>query len=768
MPIQLINLGSSPNDGTGDTLRAAGAKCNNNFALITPLSAIDIPLIPAAHVTHDIGAPLSAFRHIYCHGLSAVNALSASVLSASVLSVSTISASEVSADTAVLTTLTSTSLSSFETQIVNLTSTSVSSSNITLQGTLDGYITIQGTLDGLITGPVVCSLSSPGNILSFYFANTASFPSPVTYHGAIAHSHADGRMYFAHGSAWHPLANATGLDPNNSLYSSFTSGYSALSAVEDSEARWDIAYMSVVTNSAAWFEGQGGGAGISIADGAAKVGAVSGMQTCWTGDGSTQTFTLPYSSVNAFDLIVDIGGVIQSPTNDYDVVTNTQTLCFFSPPPNTLDICVRRFVGDSFVGVPTNNVSDTLTANGSLTAFALSRDVHYDRDLLVTLDGLVQVPTLHYTLSTVGLSASELTAPYDTVVFDTPPTNGTRIEARHLSTSTVSAFTSAYTISLTEVSNITGLNITDVSNVSALSSATASPVSGTEVLKIIDLEPQLDRAWSPLDIPGLIAWFDPTPLSAGGGLGLSTTNTNQVTSWMPKGMYALDSVNYPGVSAWLGYDNSQYTATGSYGPEYEAAYGGGGYVHMKNGYFQDPLMTGTGTSTTENGYASLTGVAYTGFVAFVDSSQSNTGQLNTCCPPILDHNYHGNTGGVGTSLIDSVYSAGGISDGAAYVNGAYLHTFTQSTGSRSVGNVQKMASTRFIEILNDIETHNKTTCSGICKQSRYIDRQLWCTVSDLFFFDRHPTEYQRKKLFKWLQSRYLNSSGETKLWETGW
>lgn len=40
-----------------------------------------------------------------------------------------------------------------------------------------------------------------------YYANTAAFPSAATWHGAIAHSHADGAMYFAHGGSWIKLGN---------------------------------------------------------------------------------------------------------------------------------------------------------------------------------------------------------------------------------------------------------------------------------------------------------------------------------------------------------------------------------------------------------------------------------------------------------------------------------------------------------------------------------------------------------------------------------
>lgn len=56
--------------------------------------------------------------------------------------------------------------------------------------------------DGAITAPQV------GSIIPFYFANQAAFPSASTYHGAIAHSHADGAMYFAHGGVWSRLLDA--------------------------------------------------------------------------------------------------------------------------------------------------------------------------------------------------------------------------------------------------------------------------------------------------------------------------------------------------------------------------------------------------------------------------------------------------------------------------------------------------------------------------------------------------------------------------------
>ena len=51
----------------------------------------------------------------------------------------------------------------------------------------------------------------------FYYANQTDFPSATTYHGAIAHSHADGAMYFAHGGSWVKLQNASDSSDSQDL-----------------------------------------------------------------------------------------------------------------------------------------------------------------------------------------------------------------------------------------------------------------------------------------------------------------------------------------------------------------------------------------------------------------------------------------------------------------------------------------------------------------------------------------------------------------------
>jgi len=69
-------------------------------------------------------------------------------------------------------------------------------SNLTFDSSTNTFGTTNITTTGAITAPQV------GNMIPFYYANQAAFPSAATSHGAWAHSHADGAMFFAHGGSW--------------------------------------------------------------------------------------------------------------------------------------------------------------------------------------------------------------------------------------------------------------------------------------------------------------------------------------------------------------------------------------------------------------------------------------------------------------------------------------------------------------------------------------------------------------------------------------
>ena len=72
-------------------------------------------------------------------------------------------------------------------------------------------------------GTAADSAIQPGVVNPVYFANQAAFPDATANHGAVAHSHADGAMYFAHGGTWSELANASdvpSVDPNTVITNS--------------------------------------------------------------------------------------------------------------------------------------------------------------------------------------------------------------------------------------------------------------------------------------------------------------------------------------------------------------------------------------------------------------------------------------------------------------------------------------------------------------------------------------------------------------------
>ena len=123
----------------------------------------------------------------------------------------------------------------------------------------DSLITIDDT--GAITAPAA------GSVIPFYFASQFAFPSASTYHGAIAHSHSDGAMYFAHGGSWNRLANSSevqvgarstfqtitsSLANNGTAYPDITSAFKSycMFKIETDKAAWVRVYTSKAARSA--------------------------------------------------------------------------------------------------------------------------------------------------------------------------------------------------------------------------------------------------------------------------------------------------------------------------------------------------------------------------------------------------------------------------------------------------------------------------------------------------------------------------------------
>jgi hypothetical protein len=103
------------------------------------------------------------------------------------------------ADTSVLVTLAGTQTLTNKT-LTSPTITGVSPT-VTLAGDLTGSVALTNLGNGTLTG-TISNNSVSSNKLNLLYPNTSAFPNASTHHGSIAHSHADGAMFFAHGGNW--------------------------------------------------------------------------------------------------------------------------------------------------------------------------------------------------------------------------------------------------------------------------------------------------------------------------------------------------------------------------------------------------------------------------------------------------------------------------------------------------------------------------------------------------------------------------------------
>ena len=65
------------------------------------------------------------------------------------------------------------------------------------------------TLTDIINTAGLLDVSAGANKIVFYYNALTDLPSASTYHGAIAHVHATGGLYFAHGGVWIRLNDET-------------------------------------------------------------------------------------------------------------------------------------------------------------------------------------------------------------------------------------------------------------------------------------------------------------------------------------------------------------------------------------------------------------------------------------------------------------------------------------------------------------------------------------------------------------------------------
>ena len=203
-----------------------------------------------------------------------------------------------------------------------------------------------------------------------------------------------------------------------------------------------------LTNGQAYFVINHSKTQIKLASSASNALAGTAINLTGLGTGSSHTLTLAFDGVNtkfvptfgdgmhdtlikrAAQLVISLNGVIQQP---HDTATPSTGFgvdslgnLIFSTAPASTDIFWAHVLATNTVTFDSSdNDVDTFTGNGSTTSFTLSKIPPDNRNILVTIDGVVQYPSDAANTRSYTLSENVMT-------FVSAPGNGTSIQVRHI------------------------------------------------------------------------------------------------------------------------------------------------------------------------------------------------------------------------------------------------------------------------------------------------------------------------------------------------
>ena len=144
------------------------------------------------------------------------------------------------------------------------------------------------------------------------------------------------------------------------------------------------------------------------------------------GDGSTTEYNIGFRPLSREALLITIGGVLQDPDTAYTIDQDNNTVTFTSAPSNTAPISVvSLYTNVTPIGPADVIVSNYITtANGVVDTFDLGFNPVSANNLTVAVDGVLQTPTVHYTVNTTA----------NTITFDSIPPNSANISVVSLYT----------------------------------------------------------------------------------------------------------------------------------------------------------------------------------------------------------------------------------------------------------------------------------------------------------------------------------------------
>ncbi len=322
---------------------------------------------------------------------------------------------------------------------VSNTSSYISPTFISASAAASGFGTGGGS--SLITGstyPITSSWAETSSIsISSSFSNTSISSSFSTTSSFISSN-------FISSSA-----AASGFGPQLVTGSTYpiTSSWAITASFSTTSSYISPTFISASAASSGFGVGGGGGGGGILVNTSSLITATLTSSTQqFVSDGITTNYGLNELSKSATDFIVFVNGIGQRPTASYNVVSQS-TLVFTSPPTSGSNVEVRYFSTALQVSFATSSIgAEYYTGNNSSSLFLLTQQyVYHDYDVIVSLDGLIQKPTIDYTVN----SGSYLS-------FTVPPPDNTDIEVRYIVVTTTAISTTPKAVPPTI---LTGTNI---------------------------------------------------------------------------------------------------------------------------------------------------------------------------------------------------------------------------------------------------------------------------------------------------------------------
>ena len=182
-------------------------------------------------------------------------------------------------------------------------------------------------------------------------------------------------------------------------------------------------------------------------------------------------------------LSLSVNGVIQHPSTDYTIESDSTIV--FSTAPVATDKVFGSFIGEvASVFDLEDNTIDEFSGDGSTTTFNLSKVPPSRRDVMVTLDGVVQYPDTSSTTRAYSVAGSQL-------IFTSAPADGVVIQVRHIgfagasSASVTSFYGREGAVVLRSSDNISVNDITAAGNVSIAGTLTYEDVTNVDSVGLI-------------------------------------------------------------------------------------------------------------------------------------------------------------------------------------------------------------------------------------------------------------------------------------------